>query len=139
MSDTLITNLNWFLTIPDVDTIGYFEHCAGLEMSVEVYQYREGGNNDFVHQLPGCVVYPNLTLSRGVTNQDALLKWFQATQKKADLKEITITLMANDSVNRTWTFADAFPIRWVGPVLDAGNHSIATESLEIAHSGLKPA
>jgi phage tail-like protein len=139
MSDTLITNLNWMLTIPDIDTLGYFDHCAGLEMSVEVYEYREGGNNDFVHHLPGCVVYPNLTLSRGVTNQDALLKWFQATQQKADLKEITITLASDGSTQRSWTFADAFPIRWTGPVLDAGNHSVATETLEIAHSGLKPA
>jgi phage tail-like protein len=139
MSDSLITNLNWALSIPDIDTLGYFDHCAGLEMSVECYEYREGGNNDFVHHLPGCVIYPNLVLSRGVTNQDALLKWFQATQTKADLKEITITLMADAGVNRNWTFADAFPIRWTGPVLDAGNHSVATETLEIAHSGLKPA
>lgn len=138
MPDTLITNLNWALTIPDIDTLGYFDHCAGLEMSVEVFEYREGGNNDFVHHLPGCVVYPNLVLSRGITNADALLKWFQATQAKADLKEITITLIGNDSTNRSWTFADAFPIRWTGPVLDANNHGVATETLEIAHSGLKP-
>src|SRR4029077_1736913 len=103
MSDTLITNLNWMLSIPDIDTLGYFDHCAGLEMSVEVYEYREGGNNDFVHHLPGCVVYPNLTLSRGVTNQDALLKWFQATQQKADLKEITITLASDASGQRPGT------------------------------------
>jgi phage tail-like protein len=137
-ANPLITTLNWSLTIADIDTIGYFDHCAGLEMSVEVFQYREGGNNDFVHHLPGCVTYPNLVLSRGVTNQDALLKWFQATQTQAELKEVTITLNAGDT-SRTWTFADAFPVRWTGPVLDAGEHSVATESLEIAHSGLKTA
>jgi phage tail-like protein len=134
----IINTLNWTLTIPDVDTIGYFDVCHGLEISVEVYEYREGGNNDFVHRLPGRVTYPNLVLSRGVTKEDALLKWFQATQTQAQRKEITVTLNGEGGT-RTWTFADAFPIRWSGPSLDSHGNSIASETLEIAHTGLKPA
>ena len=69
--------------VPDIDTIGMFTQCSGLEMKVDVLEYAEGGNNEFVHQLPGQVSYPNLILERGLTNDDAVLKWFNATRTQA--------------------------------------------------------
>jgi phage tail-like protein len=134
-------NLNthvFVVKIPDIDTIGFFSHCSGLELSVDVFEYQEGGNNGFVHRLPGRMRYPNLVLGRGLTEEDALLKWFWATQQKAELKEMTLTLKSG-GVERTWTFADAFPVRWTGPQFDSDGTSVATESLEIAHTGLKVA
>ena len=41
------------VTVPDIDTIGMFTRCSGLELQVDVLEYAEGGNNEFVHQLPG--------------------------------------------------------------------------------------
>jgi len=131
-----LTVHKFVLKIPDIDTIGFFLHCSGLELSFDVYEYHEGGNNDFVHRLPGGLHYPNLVLSRGLTKEDALLKWFWATHTQAERKEISLTLQ-NGADERTWTFADAFPVRWTGPQIDIDGSSIATEMLEIAHSGLK--
>jgi phage tail-like protein len=105
-------------------------------MSLEIYEYREGGNNEVVHRLPGRLQYPNLILTRGLTHEDAVQRWFLATQTKAQPKEITLTLSSGTS-QRIWTFADAYPVRWTGPVIDSNGGSIATETLEIAHSGLK--
>ena len=122
--------------IPDIDTIGFFSHCSGLELSLDVYEYQEGGNNDFVHRLPGRLNFPNLILSRGLTEEDALLKWFSASQTQAQRKEMTLTL-TDGQVSRTWTFVDAYPVKWTGPQLDSAGGSVATESLEIAHTGLK--
>jgi phage tail-like protein len=135
-SRSAITTYNFTVRIPDIDTIGYFAECQGLELSFEVYEYREGGNNDFVHHLPGRIMYPNLRLSRGLTNEDALLKWFWATHTQAEKKELTLTLSAGE-VSRTWTFVDAFPVKWTGPSCSQGAAGVATESLEIAHAGLK--
>ena len=132
----IVTKYLFIVKIPDVDTIGYFSHCSGLELSFDVFEYQEGGNNDFVHRLPGTMRYPNLVLSRGLTEQEALLKWFMATRTEAERKEITLTLKTNDA-ERTWTFSDAFPVKWVGPQIDSSGAEIATEMLEIAHSGLK--
>jgi phage tail-like protein len=126
------------LRIPEIDTVGFFMSCSGLELTFDVYEYREGGRNDMVHRLPGGLHYPNLMLSRGLTREDALLKWFLATQSKAERKEIVLTLRAGDD-ERTWTFSDAFPVRWTGPQIDSQGSSVATESLEIAHGGLKVA
>jgi phage tail-like protein len=123
--------------------IGIFKGLSGLEISFDVLEYREGGNNDFVHRLPGRMAYPNLVLSWGMVNDEALLKWFMATHMKAQTQEITLTLTASqgDLTNnvRKFTFADAFPVRWSGPQLlgDNGNPQAWGETLEVAHSGLK--
>ena len=57
---------------------------------------------------------------------------------KAERKDITLTLKSGNS-ERKWTFAEAFPVRWSGPTADVNGGGIATETLEIVHSGIKPA
>jgi phage tail-like protein len=126
------------VTIPGVDPVGVFRECQGLEISFDVYTYNEGGNNEFVHNFPTRVTYPPLVLCRGMTDEEALLKWFWQTRVHADRKEVTVTLFDwSTHQKRGWTFADAFPTRWTGPVLHAEAHDLATETLEIRHSGLK--
>ena len=125
--------------------MGVFKSVSGLQASFEVLEYAEGGNNDFVHHLPGRMTYPNLTLSWGLTVNTALEDWFFATHVKADIREVTLTLYNRTSSGgggdkRTFVFADAFPIRWTGPTIrgDAPDTwSAWEETLEIAHSGLK--
>jgi phage tail-like protein len=136
MAADLISTYRFTVKIPDVDTIGHFNRCDGLELSFELYEYREGGMNDFVHHLPGGLRYPNLVLTRGLTNEQALLKWFWTTHTQAERKEILVTL-GDGTVSRSWTFNEAFPVRWTGPQIESNGSAVATESLEIAHSGLK--
>lgn len=124
--------------------LGIFKQCSGLEVNFDVYEYQEGGNNDFVHRLPGRMRYPNLVLSWGIVNDESLLKWFFKTHDQAELQDITLTLtnqtanVNGDSV-RKFTFTEAFPVRWSGPHITDGQGSTSDwgESLEIAHSGLK--
>jgi phage tail-like protein len=123
--------------------LGIFKGMSGLEVSFEVLEYREGGNNDFVHRLPGRVSYPNLVCSWGLVNDETLLQWFMQTQNQAQPQEMTLTLTAAQgdltTTARKFTFADAIPVRWSGPQLLSDNHNPQTwgETLEIAHSGLK--
>jgi phage tail-like protein len=138
-TQTSFTNYYFQLELPGLDSaIGTFSQCRGLELWFDVYEYREGGNNDFVHQLPGSIRYPNLVLTGRLTDQDAMFRWFWATHTSAERKEITLTLKSGDK-SRSWTFADAYPVHWIGPQLEAGGNQAGTETLEIAHSGLKMA
>lgn len=135
------------LEIPNITQnssfLGIFKGLTGLDVSFDVLEYREGGNNDFVHRLPGRMIYPNLTLSWGLVNDEALLQWFMQTHTQAQTQEITLTLTtsAGDLSNnvRKFAFTDAFPVRWSGPHLQATAADPETwgETLEIAHSGLK--
>jgi phage tail-like protein len=122
--------------------LGIFKGLSGLEVSFEVLEYREGGNNDFVHRLPGRVNYPNLVCSWGLVNDETLLQWFMKTHDQAQPQEMTLTLTAKQGdlteTARKFTFADAIPVRWSGPQLLSDNNNPQTwgETLEIAHSGL---
>ena len=121
--------------------LGIFRSLSGLEVSFDVLEYAEGGNNDFVHHLPGRVQYPNLTLSWGMTVDPLLQQWFFQTHVQADLQEIVVTLhtQRDDLSNgvRRFVFTDAFPVRWSGPAPVSDNPDTWSETLEIAHSGLK--
>ena len=119
--------------------IGRFSECSGLGVEYEVVEYREGGQNAFVHTLRGALKYRHLVLKRGVTGEDALLRWFQQTQDLSKRPTITVSLLGPDGQSvRRWGFERAFPLRWTGPVLSAGAGAIASEELEIAHRGLVP-
>lgn len=122
--------------IPKV-AIGEFRECTGLSVEREILEYTEGGNNDFVHKLPGRLKFPNLVLKRGITDQKALLEWFWNTRSDPTLRTVTVTLVdaTGKKDARVWAFENAYPVKWAGPSLNAGSDSAATETLEIAHGG----
>src|SRR5579862_562316 len=85
MSDTAIgfngelpTTTSFIFEVDGVQ-IGMFAQVSGLELRVEMATYEEGGENGFVHQLPGRVTWPHIVLRRGVTNSDALFNWVNQT------------------------------------------------------------
>jgi phage tail-like protein len=117
--------------------IGRFAECTGLSVEWDVQTYQEGGENRYEHKLRGRLKYPNLVLKRGVTHEDALLKWFFQSQDRDKRGSITLTLLGPERKPiRTFAFAGAFPVKWTGPNLNAGSTSIAVETLEVAHQGL---
>ena len=118
--------------------IGAFREVTGLQMEREILEYPEGGNNDYVHKLPGRVKYPNLVLKRGITDQDELMRWFWQTQATPERKSVTVKLVDSTSKTmRAWAFDAAYPVKWVGPNLNAGSDSPATEQLELVHAGMR--
>lgn len=48
----VITDHNFLISVPGL-TIGTFNQCNGLNMEFDVFEWAEGGNNEFVHHLPG--------------------------------------------------------------------------------------
>ena len=132
-----VGELRFKVTLPGRD-LGRFRECTGLAAEIECKDYNEGGVNDRVHKLPTRMKYPNLVLKRGVTYEDALLKWLWSTQRKTERINVTVSLMGPDGkAVRSWVFNEAFPIKWTGPNMNAGSNAVATETLEIVHAGLQ--
>src|ERR1700754_786408 len=101
--------------------IGRFSECNGLEMEYDVLEYAEGGGLA-PHKLRGPLRYPNLTLTRGITDEAALLEWFRLAQDALSRPTITVVLLGDDgAVLRHWAFAAACPVRWKGPSMSAGS------------------
>lgn len=140
------TNTARFLFEVDGLELGWFTEVSGLEVSIETEDIQEGGQNGYVHKLPGRMSWPNITLKRGFTRQDNLLSWlrecsgeqFAANQNKLTRKTAAITLLDDAGRRlRSWDFDDAFPVKWSGPSFAASNGEAASESLEITHHGFR--
>ncbi|HNP73716.1 MAG TPA: phage tail protein [Kouleothrix sp.] len=116
-----------------------FAEISGLQVETEIFEYAEGGNNGFVHRLPGPIRVGNITLKRGLAGSDELFKWYmKIVQGKLDDRRNLSVLIYNTEGEelQRWNFIKAYPVRWVGPSLDANNSSVAIETFELAHAGL---
>jgi phage tail-like protein len=121
--------------------IGGFSEVSGLQAETDVETVEEGGVNDYVHKLPKKTKYPNIILKKGLTDSDALWKWYQdVVQGKISRKSGYIILIDNEGNEKwRWNFIEAYPVKWSGPELKAESNTVAVESLELAHNGLKKA
>jgi phage tail-like protein len=119
-------------------TLGFFTQVTGFSSQVDVMEYPEGGQNTFVHRLPSRVKQGNITLKRGViSDEKTLIDWYTKTVVEVQPITLVITLVdTQDKPIKVWNFANAYPIKWTGSDLNAGGTEYATESLEIAHSGM---
>lgn len=117
--------------------LGDWSKCDGLSVEYEVFEYKEGGENEFVHRLPGRAKYQNLKLTRPL-NKDSgrVARWIGSM--KSQVQRETAEVSALDTEGQpiaTWSFEGVYPVKWSGPSLDIGNNGVATESLELAHNG----
>ena len=117
---------------------GGFSEVSGLSVETEVESRKEGGENNFEYKLPKATKYANLTLKRGISD-DNLWSWYKdVIYGKIERQNISVCLLdeVGDEVMR-WNFEKAFPVKWNGPSLNASSSSVAVESLVIVHHGLQ--
>lgn len=123
-------------------TAGGFSDVSGLQVETETFDYREGGENGFIHKLAGPARYSsNLVLKRGIADTTLLWDWLQqVTKGTVTRKQCAVHLMDEDG-NRavSWNFRDAYPVKWSGPELRGDSNSVAVESIELAHHGISVA
>src|SRR5256885_5246824 len=50
--------------------LGNWSKCDGLSVEYDVFEYKEGGENAFIHRIPGRAKYQNVKLTRPV-NKDS--------------------------------------------------------------------
>ena len=124
--------------------LGRFTEVSGLAVTMAVEEIVEGGNNESAVKLPGPLSWPNLVLKRGLTSDDAMLKWilgysgdgFGSSGHTAEKKLATLTLYdSRGQPTRLWNIRDAMPVRWTGPQFAADGGALATEELEVCHGG----
>lgn len=136
-----------FLFEVDGVEIGRFTEVSGLSVEVAVETIEEGGENGFVHKVPGRMSWPNVVLKQGVTRGDALFKWLEKSSgegfagqgNKLDRRAAAVVLLALDGAAlRRWTLTDAFAVKWTGPSFSTNSTEPASEELEIAHHGFRP-
>jgi phage tail-like protein len=121
-------------------TRGGFTEVSGLDVETEMLEYREGSDRGYApRKFPGIRRYSNVVLKRGIFQGDnEFFQWLNATRLAApEARDLTIALL-NEEHEPTviWKLLRAWPVKLVGPKLNALNSSFAIEALELAHDGL---
>lgn len=139
MDITLPLQSGRFLVEIGSEVVANFQECSGLSMEVEVQEYVEGGNNEFIHKLPGRMKYTNITLKRGVTDNKQFANWrpkIEGGKISVERKNLSIILFSHSGETvKTWEVTGAYPVKWTGPDMRASSMDIAIETLELAHKG----
>jgi len=135
-----------FLLEVDGVEIGTFREVQGLRLDVDVVEHVEGGQNGYVHQLPGVMRWPHLVFTRGMVQSDALFGWVQKSSGQGFAGNGDTLTRATGAVTvvddrgnrmRSWELDGVFAVSWTGPSLSADSDAPLTESLEVAHHGFR--
>jgi phage tail-like protein len=147
-----LSTFNFYITLIDTSNlagtiisaiasyvVAGFSECSGLEATVEVAEYREGGVNDYVHKFATRATFANITLKHGVIYlYDDLWTWHNDFVKGQGKRKDGLIVLMDESRKpaKVWKFKRGIPMKWAGPALHGSQSNVAIESLEISHEGL---
>jgi phage tail-like protein len=117
-----------------------FQEVSGLELTMDVEELREGGENRFVHQLPKGVQQKKLMLKRGVAGVTSpLVVWCKATLEgglSVPILPVPLLISLLDASSlpvRSWLFSNAYPVRWETDAFNSTKNEVALETIELAY------
>ncbi len=115
-----------------------FSECSGLEMSMDIEEYKEGGNNGTILRFPTRVKWTNLRMKRGMTFAGDLWQWHYDFAQGVGTRRDGIIVLQDETQTPSivWSFTRGLPIKWTGPSFNAGQSQVAFEEIEIAHEGI---
>jgi phage tail-like protein len=121
-----------------------FKEVSGLTMEMGVEEITEGGNNTFKHRVPTSVKFSNLVLKRGLVPKDSpLIDWCNKTldgglSEHIETKNIVVSLLdENGDLLKSWSFTNAWPVKWSVSDLTSMNNEVLIETLEFSYNHFK--
>jgi phage tail-like protein len=121
----------------DGSSLGSFHSIDGLEVSIEVVEFREG-NDPNPRKLPGNVSFPNITLKRGYVNPSFFENWVQEVRDAAPgfRKNLTLVVLNRRGAEvARYNLFECWPSSWKLSSENSKGNDAMTETLEIAHTG----
>lgn len=118
-------------------TLAQFQEVSGISIERQVIEHRATlpGGAEVIKKEPGPVKYGDITLKRGMTDDDQLYKWIDEVVKgQLDAARRNGSIVQYDTqfgeVNR-WNFTNGWPSKWEAPSHKANANEIAVESVTI--------
>jgi phage tail-like protein len=140
---------------------GGFTNISGLQTNVQSIQYREGGYNTTVHQMPGMTTFSPVTFTRGViVGNDQAITWMRglfsaasglglntpSAASKGFRLNINIFVNQHPVTDDLSTTSDQSQMvfrlhnAWITGLsytdLDATNGAILFETMQVVHEGI---
>jgi phage tail-like protein len=134
--------------------IGGFTNISGLSINTQPIQYREGGYNTTVHQIPGMTTFNPVSFQRGVLyGNDQAITWMRglfavssgegiALGTKGFRCDVDIYVLSHPNATDKNISRMGFRLRnaWISTLnysdLNSGDNQILFESMQLVHEGL---
>ena len=95
---------NFKLEIKGVTT-GHFTECSGVGVRVQAIRYREGGNTQVIHVVPGQVEYDDVTLRYGLTASRELWEWLMSAVRGNVVRQnVSIIMVAPNGTDEVMRY-----------------------------------
>jgi phage tail-like protein len=118
-----------------------FQEVGGIDATVDVTEYREGGMALGTLKFPGQTKHSNLSLKRGYTDDKRLYTWFEDVMSgRTEKIRRNISVIQTDMVGKEvfrWNLFNAFPVKYTGPAYNAKGNDLSIETLEIAYERIE--
>ena len=118
-----------------------FQEVGGIGAEMGTKEVPEGGENRYVLRLPTGTKNTNLTLKRGVASlASPLVLWCKSVFEEGLANGITpqlVNVMLLDELHlpvRTWTFENAWPVKWSVAGFNAMRNEVALETIELSYT-----
>ncbi len=121
--------------------IARFTGVGGLGYEAEVVEFQDTLSDGKVvtRKRPGRISYNDITLSRGLSADNALVDWYQTVLDGAVERHngsVVLYGTAGEEVGR-WNFENAWISAWSASDMDAGSDEIVIEEITITHEYLE--
>lgn len=121
-----------------------FQEVSGLGAEVSTEDLAEGGENRFTHRLPTRAKYANLVLKRGLLTDSKLVNWItnavenieanpDADDEKPTTVNVTLLNEEHQPLADTYSFINAWPVKWSVSDFKAMDNSLVIETLELSY------
>lgn len=133
-------NFKFRVEIDGIAAAHFSEVMIG-ETTTEAIDYREGTEPNHVRKLPGLTKYGNITLKRGLTDNQVIWQWHKdvvdgkiATSRKT----IAITVIDEGGADKArFVVSEAWPTKYDPSDLNAKGNECIIELLELANEGIE--
>jgi len=121
-----------------------FQEVSGLGAEVSTEDLIEGGENRFTHRLPTRAKYANLVLKRGLLTDSELVNWITnavqnieanpgTPEEEPTLVNVTLLNQDHQPLSDTYSFVNAWPVKWTVSDFKAMDNSLVIETLELSY------
>jgi len=141
MSNQLLTGFYFSVSITGQSgkSDAAFQEVTGLSKTLNTEEVVSGGENRFKYRLPTQVSFENLTLKRGIVLMASpLIDWCQQTLDNGlalaiTPKDVIVKLLnADGQPCQTWTFVNAYPVKWSVSELGSEKNALLIETIELS-------
>lgn len=123
--------------------VGRFTSVTGLGYTAEVVTFQDtlASGKVITRKRPGRISYNDITLSRGLSADNALVDWYQTVLDGAVERKNGSIVMFDPAGNENgrWNFEQAWISAWSATDLSAASDDIVIEEVTITHEFLERA